>query len=164
LGNLYQSSGRWDDAASAFRTAIRIEPYLAGARSNLATLIEQRAGDPAEVERLRGEELKLLARDARLLPDNALVRYRHGLMLYLLGKADESQQELETACRLEPNSYDFRLMLTLLYEKRAAWDEALRSARTLAQLRSDDPTAAELLRRIQAGAAPVRDKREGATN
>jgi predicted CXXCH cytochrome family protein len=152
LGNLYQSSGRWDDAIAAYRTAIRVEPYLAGARSNLASLLEQRTGDAAEVQRLRTEEVERLARDARLLPDNALVRYRHGLMLYLLRREDEALTELEAACQLEPNGYDYRLMLTLLYERRAAWDDALRSVSQLAELRANDPTAAELQTRIQAAA------------
>jgi tetratricopeptide (TPR) repeat protein len=160
LGNLYQSLRRFDEATDAFRTAIRLEPALTGARSNLSSLLETMGGDPAEIRRLRRDELRLLARDARLLPDSPIVHYRYGLMLYLLGDLDGAQEALETACRLAPGSFNDRLMLTLLYEKRAQWDRASASARQLVTLRPGNAMAEELLRRIRraAGGRPPADR------
>ncbi|MEX0939663.1 MAG: HEAT repeat domain-containing protein [Pirellulales bacterium] len=148
LGNLAQDLGQVRQAADAFRAAIRVEPYLSGSRSNLASLLEQSGGDPEEIRRLREEELDVLARDAELLPDNAVVQYRYGLLLYLLSQLDEAEQALERACSLDPSSYDFRLALTLLYEKRAKWQQALQSVQLLAVLRPGDATAAQLAGRI----------------
>jgi tetratricopeptide (TPR) repeat protein len=148
LGNLAQDLGQMRQAADAFRTAIRVEPYLSGARSNLASLLEQSGGDPEEIRRLREEELDVLARDAELLPDNAVVQYRYGLLLYLLSQLDEAEQALERACSLEPASFDFRLALTLLYEKRGKWQQALQSVQRLAALRPGDPTIVQLAGRI----------------
>ena len=163
LGNLYEQLAQREaaaqrdrqaldfvsSAADEFKTAIRLEPYLAGPRSNLAGLLEQIEADPAEVRRLREEELALLERDAKLLPDNPGVRYRLGLSYYLLGRLDEAQASIEEACRLAPHSYDYRLLLTLLYEKLARYRQAIESARILLDLRSDDPVAKEILRRLE---------------
>lgn len=155
LGNLAANLGDVAGAMREYRTAIRLEPYLTGPRSNLAGLLEQTGrGTPEEVRRLREQELELLERDVRLLPNAALLRYRYGLMLYLLGRLDAAQRALEAACRLQPASYDFRLFLTLLYEKRGQRDKALASARRLERLRPGDRAAADLIRRLSQPARP----------
>jgi predicted CXXCH cytochrome family protein len=154
LGNLDQNLGQFKQAAAEFRTAIRLEPYLTGARSNLAALLEGRDGDSAEIKRLREAELELLTRDARLLPDNALVHYRLGLMRYLLGDPAKAQEALESACRLDGDSFDFRMMLTLLYEKRGLRRRALDSVAQLLKLRPGDPAAQQILQRIRQGTPP----------
>lgn len=156
LGNLYQELSDTDRAVQEFRTAIRLEPYLTGARSNLATLLEQSGGDPAEVEQLRQGELKLLARDAELLPENAGVRHRYGLTLYLTGHMKEAERELEAAVRLAPDNADFRMVLTLLYERLKKWDAAMQSVVKLKQLRPEDPAVDQVAKRIQISA--LRDR------
>jgi len=148
LGNLAARLGNPREAIRQYRRAIQLEPYLSGPRSNLAGLLERTGDDPKAVRRLREEEVDLLKRDARLLPANAVVQYRYGLMLYLVGRLDAAQQALESACRLQPASYDFRLFLTLFYEKRSQWSQALASARRLASLRPGDRTAADLIGRL----------------
>ena len=148
LGNLAASLGDARGAIREFHRAIELEPYLTGSRSNLAGLLERTDGDRDEVRRLREEELNLLKRDAQLLPENAVVQYRYGLMLYLLGHLDASQRAMEATCRLQPTSYDFRLFLTLLYEKRSKWSKAFESARRLAKLRPGGQAAADLVRRL----------------
>lgn len=149
LGNLYQDLGRHEAAETAFRTAIRLEPYLAGPRSNLALLLERTEGDGEEVHRLRSEELELLARDVRHFPDNPWLRERYGLLLYLTGHPEEAQSALEAAARLAPQARRIRLELTLLYEKYEQWESALQSARQLLRLSPDDPAARAILHRLQ---------------
>lgn len=151
LGNLYQDMNLLDKAAEAFRTAIRVEPYLAGARSNLAMLYERRGVKEDEVHKLREEELKLLARDAELLPDNPTAQYRYALTLYLLDREAEAEAALEKAVALAPDSYDYRLMLALLYEKRQKWDAALGAIRELNRIRPDEPEVIGLLQRVLRG-------------
>jgi Flp pilus assembly protein TadD len=153
LGNLYQQMGDLKRAVRAFKTAIHLEPYLTGARSNLASLYEQAGEDAELIKQLRAEELALLARDARLLPNNAGVRHRYGLTLYLLDQLEQAETELTRACELAPDNTDFRMVLTLLYEKIERWDDALRSAELLKRLAPEDPGADQVFKRIQAAAS-----------
>ncbi len=77
-------------ALAHWRAAIQIEPYIAGPRGELAMILEQRGGDPAEIRRLREEEVELRARDAKLAPENAEIRYQLGMMNVLLGRLEEA--------------------------------------------------------------------------
>lgn len=163
LGNLYEQLAQREAAAEhsqraidfvsaaiqEFQTAIALEPYLAGPRSNLAGLMEQIEGDPQEIRRLRDEELKHLKRDAKLLPTNPAVHHRLGLMHYLLGQLDQSELALNKACELAPQSYDYRMLLTLLYEKRKQTQQAIKSAEKLLKIRPHDPVASEILRKLK---------------
>jgi len=153
LGILHANQGDLKKAEQSFRRAIKLSPSVAGPRSNLAQLLEQQGRDK-EVRELRTEEAKLLARDARLLPDNALLRYRLGLLYYLLGREDEAAEALEKACELEPQSADFRLMLTLLYEKQQKWELALDSVKRLIQLQPENPTFRQIQMNLQQKANP----------
>jgi len=152
LGNLYQQLGNSIRAEWSYRTAIRVEPYLAGPRSALATFLENQGSNTPEIHHLREQELDILDRDVQLMPENGLARYRFGLTLYLLGKMNQAEQQLVAACRLEPVAYDYRLFLTLLYEKRAKWDQALQSVKQLTVLRPADPTTLQIDNRIQQAA------------
>ena len=153
LGILYANEGDLKKAEAEFRLAIKLAPAVAGARSNLAQLLEQQ-GRTQEAQELRSEEVELLARDARLLPDNALLQYRVGLLYYLLGREDEAASALEKACELEPQSADFRLMLTLLYEKQQKWEQALDSVKRLIQLQPENPTFRQIQMNLQQKANP----------
>ncbi|MCA9023245.1 MAG: tetratricopeptide repeat protein, partial [Planctomycetaceae bacterium] len=137
LGILYANQGDLKKAEDEFRTAIKLSPAVAGPRSNLAQLLEQ-LGRADEVKELRTKEAELLARDARLLPDNPMLQYRLGLLYYLLGREDEAVTALKQACELEPQSADFRLMLTLLYEKQEQWKLAWESAAALVRLQPNN--------------------------
>lgn len=137
LGILYANQGDLKKAEAEFRTAIKLSPAVAGPRSNLAQLLEQQ-GRADEVKALRSKEAELLARDARLLPENPMLQYRLGLLYYLLGREDEAVTALTKACELEPQSTDFRLMLTLLYEKQQQWKLAWESAAALVRLQPNN--------------------------
>jgi tetratricopeptide (TPR) repeat protein len=115
-------------AVASYKTAIDVQPDVTGPRSNLAALYESLAGNVpagsqrasnarAEVARLRSEELKLLERDALLVPDSGLIQYRYGLALYLAGDLEKSKLALQKACEVEPESEQFRVGLTLLLQK-----------------------------------------------
>lgn len=115
-------------AVEAYRNAIRVQPGVTGPRSNLAALFESLAGNVppqsqqarnamAEVNRLRAEELELLARDAQLAPDSGAIQYRYGLALYLAGKISDARKALLRATQLEPANEQFATALRLLDEK-----------------------------------------------
>jgi len=119
---LCEQRGMIPEAIAAYETAIRVEPNLAGPRTNLAALLDRLAerGDPQAAERatrLRAEELPFLARDAGLAPDNAVVQYRYGLALYLAGQLEGALRQLERAVELAPQVDEYRLALRLLREK-----------------------------------------------
>ena len=123
---LCEGQGRPEEAIQAYRTAIRVEPNTTGPRSNLSSLLErvasQRSATQAaemleEAEKLRGEELPLLERDAKLAPENASVQYRLGLALYLAGRMADAMEKLELATKLEPDVPDFKQARDLLKEK-----------------------------------------------
>lgn len=161
--NLADIASRQGDAATAIlelRTAIRLEPYLTGPRSQLALELSQRAGDPAEVRQLRLEEIDNLRRDVGLLPHSAATQYRLGLMLYLVGQLEAAEAALEEACSLAPQNFDFRLALALLQERQyetsreqAQFDSAVASLRELEKLSPQDPRATAILKRMLANRA-----------
>lgn len=132
--------GKFTDAIQSYQTAIRVEPNSTGARSQLASLLEQLSSGVgpedretmlAKVKQLRKQELPLLARDAKLAPEIGQLQYRYGLALYLdsqvKAEAGENElaavqlkaaeQKLKRAAELEPNNEQFALALRLLREK-----------------------------------------------
>jgi len=150
LGNLALQLGDPVAAAESLRTAIRTEPYLTGPRTELSQLLDLLATDPAqaavaekakatpeEIRRLREEEADLLARDAKLLPNDAAVRYMRGRLLYLLDQQDESRQDFIKACELAPNEYEYWLWLALICEKQERWEQSVKALQRMAQLRPE---------------------------
>ncbi|TWU14111.1 photosystem I assembly protein Ycf3 [Symmachiella macrocystis] len=160
LGLLYANQGKPQQSAEEYRTAIRLEPSVAGPRSNLAGLLEQQ-GETDEVRKLREEEAEILARDARLLPNNATIHYRLGLVNYLLGREEQATTALERAYVLDPTSPDFLMMLTLLYEKQEQWDKAVDAADRLMRLQPGNRMFLDMKTRIEQGAAQRRRPRIG---
>lgn len=155
LGVLERQLGNLTKAVDALRTAIRLEPYLSGPRTELASLLAQQEGDADEIEKLRVEEADLLDRDATLLPNNADIVYRLGLMRYLLSEYAAASRALTKACELAPANFDFRMALALLQEKwyerdgeRAHFDAAAASLKKLAKIRPEDPRTALILQRL----------------
>ena len=155
LGMLSAQLGDTAAARESLETAIRLEPYLAGVRAELARFIESDGGDPNEVRRLREADVELLARDARLLPGHSMPLYRQGMLLFLLGRLDEARTSFDEACRLGPNSYDNWLALALICERQQDWEHALEALGHMHQLRPNDPAIRGILQRIhQAGGVP----------
>ncbi len=171
VGVLRADQGDPAGAQRAYETALRVEPSVVGPRSNLAELLDRRAdtlqqqamqfaraGNPAgrdlldqsakirqRVTKLRMQELTLLRRDVGFVPNNGPIRYRYGLLLYLLGNEQEAVGELEEACRLAPNSPDFALALALLYQKHKRFTEAILQMERVVKLRPDDASARQLI-------------------
>ncbi|MEX2169857.1 MAG: cytochrome c3 family protein [Pirellulales bacterium] len=164
LADLDRTLGRPDKAIGHLRNAIGRESYLTGPRSELASLLAESGGDPAEVVRLRKEELELFKRDVQLLPDSAVAFYRLGLMQILLGQVADAEQSLSKAAELGKFIYDYHMALALLQERRfesdgnrAHADRAIATLKKMNELRPNDPQTNEILRRI----VERRENREG---
>jgi len=184
LGVLHESRRQWNEAREAYETAIKVEPQVSGARTNLAALLDRDAGEleqrmatvqrmgsrdaegvagmaqraRAKAARLRREELELLARDSSLVPDSAALQYRYGLSLYLHDRLAEAEQALRKACELEPNTPDFVLGLALLYQKLGRYADAIDLVKRLIALRPDDPSYPRLLSDLRQQADASRSK------
>lgn len=170
LAHLEQSLGASDKAVEELRTAIRLEPYLTGPRSELAGILERRA-DPAavkeEVRRLRTEEADLLARDAALLPHDPLPVYRRGMLLYLLGDLDGASEALTESVRRAPEDYQALTALALIFEKQSRWEEAYAVLKKMSDLRpkADDWKGIYLrIRQTREQQSPQEEKPAGEKN
>ncbi len=159
--------GREEEAILHLRSAIELEPYLSGARQELASLLDAVPGNEAKVRRLREEEVELVERDSRIAPNNASIFYNLGMLRYLLQEYDKAEAALTTASRLAPQSYDFLMALALLHEKRyelsgdeSQFTQAVESLTKLHEMRPTDPRAQRILvellemRRVKEGGEP----------
>lgn len=151
LASLDRHHGRIDQAMEHLTTAIKLEPYLTGARGELASIMEEQGANPAEIRKLRLEEADLLERDAKLAPDHAEIFHRLGLLRYLLGDPEPADAALRRACELAPRNYDFRMALALLQLKRyettgddKRLEAAAHSIKRLTELNRADPRAKEI--------------------
>jgi predicted CXXCH cytochrome family protein len=161
---LDRQSGRIDHAIDHLQAAIRLEPYMAGPRAELASLLHELGGNDSEIRQLRQEEAELMERDAKLAPGNAEIMYQLGLLRYLLGQYDEAQTALAAACDRAPQNYDYRMALALLHEKRyalsgdeAQFEAAVTVLKSLHEMQPRDPRAKEILVRLVA----VREQKQG---
>jgi tetratricopeptide (TPR) repeat protein len=181
LENLQQES----EAEQAYRTALVVEPEAVGPRGNLAALLDRRLEDtlararqlvqsgnapaarellsmagPLEDEsfRLREEELGLLERDGLLVPDNAGLHTRLGLLRYLQGWHKEAERGLRVAQRLQPRTPDYAYNLAVFYRDTGRPREALALIQQLRQLRPQDEQFVqmeeEVRQRLRAGPSP----------
>ena len=168
LGMLAAQLEDTQTAVDELRTAIRLEPYLTGPRTELARYLDQHDGDRDEIRKLRAKEADLLDRDAKLLPNNADVYYRLGLMRYLLDQYEAASRALAKACELDPDNYEFRMALALLQEKWygrdgdiAQYESAVATLDKMADLQPNDPRTEQIRQRLnttrqakEAAAAP----------
>ncbi len=156
IGSLNEMLGDMEAAVASYKQAIHVEPGVPGPRKNLAAIYDQYAQEErpgnwqAEAKRLRGEELGLLERDARLAPDIASVQYQYGLALYNAGQHEKALLTLRKANRLSPDTPQFAFALALFYMDKKQWAEALPFAERIVELRPRNLEYAQILRQIRA--------------
>jgi tetratricopeptide (TPR) repeat protein len=96
LGDAYDSAGRTDDAANAYKQAIELKPNAAY-YNNLGGILG-RAGKTADA-------MAAYQKSAELDPANAAQAYRNGgITLYNVGKMKEAVEPLKKATELDPKS------------------------------------------------------------
>jgi tetratricopeptide (TPR) repeat protein len=149
LATLAYALGKLEAAKRELETAIRLEPYLTGPREQLANLLTEMGGNADDIKRLREEEIKNLERDATLLPDDAHIPYRRGMLHYLLGNPNGARRAFEEACWLDPTTYDNWLALALICEGEQDWDRAYEALAHMNELRPNDRAVRDVFQRIQ---------------
>lgn len=148
---------RVEEAIQHLVEAIKLEPYLAGPRGELASLMDELHDDPSEIRRLRAAEANLVERDASLAPDNADIFYRLGLLRYKLDQFDLAEKALRTASDKSPRNYEYLMALALLEEKKydttndpKQFEAAAQTLKQLYDLNKADPRAKQILTRLLA--------------
>jgi tetratricopeptide (TPR) repeat protein len=151
-------------AKTHYENAIRVEPKQAGARKNLAALLEQNlqrelqatAPNAAEIEatkatidQLRADELQLLRRDAGLLPNNAELQYQLGLAEYLAGNSDAAVDRLQRAAELDPSGQRYALAWAMMLDQAGDRKAAIEALSDLLERFPGDPEGLQLLRSWQ---------------
>lgn len=157
LGSFDRQHGRIEEAIQHLVDAIKLEPYLAGPRAELASLMQEHGGEAAEIRRLRTEEADLIERDSKLAPDNADIFYRLGLLRYTLGDYDKAEAAFKTACEKSPRNYDYLMALALLQEKRyletaddKQFNAAVETIKKMHDQNRNDIRAKQILERLSA--------------
>ena len=155
LASLDRYQGRIQDAIEHLTAAIKLEPYLAGPRSELASLMQEHHADEKQIVRLRSEEADLMDRDSTLAPDNADIFYHLGLLRYTLGELEKADVAFHRACEKAPRNYEYRMALALLQEKRYSetgdenqFEAAAQSLKVMHDMNRDDPRAKQILIRL----------------
>ena len=122
-----EATNRPREAIAAYQNAIRVDPNVAGPRSNYAALLERLADRQSATRRqswiqsaarLRREELPLLARDAELVPNIPEVQYRYAMALYLDGQRDRAESKLAELADQHPDSEIYRAALDAIRRQR----------------------------------------------
>jgi tetratricopeptide (TPR) repeat protein len=103
LGLAFLKSADTASAETAFRKALNLQPDLAEANSNLATLLAGR--------RAWGEAAWYFGKAVAANPKNAEFRHSYGLMLAMMRDYSKARAQLEEALKLAPGSADIRAEL-----------------------------------------------------
>jgi predicted CXXCH cytochrome family protein len=173
---------RPEEAVERLRTAIRLQPYLAGPRLELASLLEEKLpgtemdrfpGTEKERRQLREEEVRLLERDAKLAPNNPAIFYQLAKTYYNLGKQDPAEYAkaaaaIDKACEIAPQSFEYLFFKALLHHKRyeLTGDEeqfnlGFEAVKKLQELQPNDQQVQQILfmlmeaRRVKEGGDPA---------
>jgi tetratricopeptide (TPR) repeat protein len=116
LGDAWRDSGRPDEAAAAFRQAVRREPTSVNALQSLAGALE------AEGKMSLSEET--LKRALQIAPSDANVWFRYGLLDSQLGWINGAIERVQKALTLDPDLPEGALMFASLMARTGQIDAA----------------------------------------
>ncbi len=119
LAHSYREQGLYAQAEEEYRAAIARNANEAEAFGGLGILVELR-GDPGD------ESLTYFRRAIALQPENAAFHNNLGFALYLRGRYEEAEQELQEALRHEPSARRVRNNLGFIFACRGDLHRAQR--------------------------------------
>jgi tetratricopeptide (TPR) repeat protein len=142
LADLYRAQGREADGERVLRQALAIEPPNAEVHHALGLLLVRR--------RRLDEALTFLESATRMRPEALRYAYVYGVGLHSAGRNDAALVVLEAAHARHPADRDLLAALASIHLDAGSIDPALVFARELERLSPDDPSIADLVRRLEA--------------
>ncbi len=129
LGSAYGYRGRYEEAVTQFKEAIRLKPDYAEPHSALGVVYGALG---------RGEEARAECGEAvRLKPDYAEAHWGLGFSYYILARDEEAIAEYKEAIRLKPGYAEAHYELGLMYVRHGDRDAALDEHRILKHVNAD---------------------------
>jgi predicted O-linked N-acetylglucosamine transferase (SPINDLY family) len=131
LGNVYRAMGRLDDAVSAYREALRLNPASADVYSNLGQVYRDQGKEPAAIDVYR--------QAVRLRPNFPTVQNALGMLLSKTGYYAEGIKHLQLAIKYQPDFPDALndLGLSLMWQSCGQWQDARRALLGALKLKPD---------------------------
>ena len=169
LGSIYELMNQSQQAMEAYRAAIRLDPYFAGPRSNLAALLESNArqidqelrssGNQVsvaelkeisqqiqkfllEANELRKQEHELLVTDIRRskdLPNTHALFYRYAMSCYIQNELDKTEEYLLAAHEQAPEVPQYLLALSTYYRQTKDYSKAVQFVNQLLAIDDQNP-------------------------
>lgn len=116
-GYYYIILEKYHQSEGAFRTAIKLQPQISGARSALANLLTQHLNRAAEAKHLLREEIKVLKAIMSQGDESATAIYQIGIMYYQLQNKKEALKSMMKVIQLDPMYYNAHVFCIQLNEK-----------------------------------------------
>lgn len=178
LGDISADEGRFDEAIQAYETAIRIGPTWVGARTNLASLLEDRLAEKAnrlqvdrnlstadrerllaDLEQLKQRITTLREAEHQLLlteiarsgqePSASGLHYRFAMSCFLRGELDQCEQHLLESHRLQPDDPAPLLGLIAYYRDADQLNRAIEFGEKLSALDPRNRRYAQILAELR---------------
>ena len=180
IGLLEQARGRFLEAETAYRTAIRLDPAWTPAYANLADAYRQQQRDeegekvlrqglasvaePAGLHHALGllliraqrmdEAMVELERAAALAPEQPRLVYVYGVALDNTGETERAIAVMRSGLEDHPNNREMTFALAAIYRDLGDVRNALRYARRLAELEPESDRSRALVAQLEAMASP----------
>ena len=174
-GLLYVQLGRFAEAETSYRTALKLQPSFVPAYVNLGDLYRMQGKDDegelllrkalklspqnAEVYHALGlllvrkkrisEAVEALEKSARLSTNNPHYSYVYAVALNNVGKTSQALKVLKEAHARHPNDREVLYALVYFYRDKGNLDEARRYAEKLIELSPNDPNVKSLVNELQ---------------
>lgn len=143
LGNILAARGQGDQAVSAFRSALGLDPFHVMALNNLGRLLK-RLGRLAEA-------LECLEKAVTAAPDEAAARINYADALGRAGQADQATAQIHEIIRRHPKNAKAHLLLALQCKDQRRHRDAIRAAETCLDLGGDAGEAWAVIAMAQTG-------------
>lgn len=180
LGQLYEQTGRTNDAQECFTAAltnrpsqlddlVRLARFSASRRwfgyavTNYTAAVEMNPSDPllrmeagrAFAEFGRGDEaIQQFAEASKLAPEQIAPHMQMGFELDRLGKPAQAEQEFRQALKLDANSVDAHSALGVCLYEQKKFDDALRQFNDIIAQNPNNPTALHYLQLLRDRTSP----------
>ena len=161
MANFHEKIRDFSQAEKNYRNAIKIEPYVSGARGNLAVLLEakrrtvkneaERQQLAQEIKALRLAENKLLAVDverAKDLPNTHALHFNYALSCYSQQDYEKAKKHIKIAFEQQPQSQQYLYAMVYVSEKLDEYEEANRYVDLLLKIAPGNRDYQEAKRRI----------------